>query len=212
MPNAELYTKFPPVYMLHTDQLFHNLDVKFDAIDHDIALDLTKSFSSDQSNCNEKLPHLRILFAGIPASRDGWAAADFHTRCDYKGPTVTVITSGKSIFGGYTEQQWKHVASAGYRDSTESFLFSLVNTKDLPPTQLPLIADKEESAIYRHNGCGPIFGNGHDLIISNTPNASNCSAKLNNSYECPDGENAVTFLTGSESFRVDEMDVFGFEN
>ena len=51
------------------------------------------------------------LFFGLiyRASRDGWAAADFHTRCDYKGPTVTVITSGKFIFGGYTEQQWKHV-------------------------------------------------------------------------------------------------------
>ena len=51
------------------------------------------------------------LFFGLVyrASRDGWTAADFHSRCDYKGPTVTVITSGKSIFGGYTEQQWKHV-------------------------------------------------------------------------------------------------------
>ena len=42
------------------------------------------------------------------ASRDGWAAADFHARCDYKGPTVTVIKSGEYIFGGYTEQQWEH--------------------------------------------------------------------------------------------------------
>ena len=51
------------------------------------------------------------LFFGLiyRASRDGWAAADFHSRCDYKGPTVTVIASGKSIFGGYTERQWKHM-------------------------------------------------------------------------------------------------------
>ena len=35
------------------------------------------------------------LFFGLiyRASRDGWTAADFHSRCDYKGPTVTVITS-----------------------------------------------------------------------------------------------------------------------
>lgn len=103
-------------------------------------------------------------------------------------------------------------ASACYRESTESFLFSLVNPKDLPPTRMPLIAEKEESAIYCHNGCGPIFGRGHDLYIASTPNASNCSAKLNNSYECPAGENAAIFLTGSEAFRVDEMEVFGFEN
>ena len=43
------------------------------------------------------------------ASRDGWAAANFHSRCDYKSPTVTVIMSGKSIFGGYTDQQWRHL-------------------------------------------------------------------------------------------------------
>ena len=51
------------------------------------------------------------LFFGLiyRASRDGWAATDFHSRCDYKGPTVTVIASGKSVFGGFTEQQWKHM-------------------------------------------------------------------------------------------------------
>lgn len=76
---------------------------------------------------------------------------------------------------------------------------------------MPLIEGKEENAIYRHNGCGPIFGSGHDLSIPNAPNVTNCTAKLNNSYECPADENAVSFLTGSEAFKVDEMEVFGFE-
>ena len=40
------------------------------------------------------------------ASRDGWAASNFHSCCDNKGPTVTVIKSGNYIFGGYTEQHW----------------------------------------------------------------------------------------------------------
>lgn len=74
------------------------------------------------------------------------------------------------------------------------------------------MAEKGETALYCHNGYGPTFGNGHDLVIPNSPNASNCTAKLNNSYECPDGESAVSFLTGSESFKVDEMEVFGFDN
>ena len=102
-------------------------------------------------------------------------------------------------------------ASAGYTKSTESFLFSLVNTKDLPPTKMPLREGKENNAIYLQNGYGPTFGGGHDLFICNAPNANNCTAKLNNSYECPAGENAVNFLTGTETFRVDEMEVFGFE-
>ena len=42
------------------------------------------------------------------ASRDGWAAADFHSYCDSKGPTVTVIkNTGNYVFGGYTEEQWQ---------------------------------------------------------------------------------------------------------
>ena len=41
------------------------------------------------------------------ASRDGWAASNFHYYCDNKGPTVTVIKSGNYIFGGYTEQPWQ---------------------------------------------------------------------------------------------------------
>ena len=40
------------------------------------------------------------------ASRNGWAASNFHSCCDNKGPTVTVIKSGHNIFGGYTEQHW----------------------------------------------------------------------------------------------------------
>ena len=40
------------------------------------------------------------------ASRDGWAASNFHACCDNKGPTVTVVKSGNNIFGGYTDQSW----------------------------------------------------------------------------------------------------------
>ena len=41
------------------------------------------------------------------ASRDGWTASNFHSCCDNKGPTVTVIQNGNYIFGGYTEHEWK---------------------------------------------------------------------------------------------------------
>ena len=40
------------------------------------------------------------------ASVDGWAAGTFHSRCDGKGPTVTIIRVGKYIFGGYTSRSW----------------------------------------------------------------------------------------------------------
>ena len=41
------------------------------------------------------------------ASRNGWAAANFHSCCDFKGPTVTVVKYGNNIFGGYADQPWE---------------------------------------------------------------------------------------------------------
>ena len=40
------------------------------------------------------------------ASVDGWAGRIFHSRCDGKGATVTIIRVGKYIFGGYTSRSW----------------------------------------------------------------------------------------------------------
>ena len=45
------------------------------------------------------------------ASVDGWAASTFHSRCDGKGPTVTIIRVGKYIFGGYTSVSWGKLLS-----------------------------------------------------------------------------------------------------
>ena len=45
----------------------------------------------------------RLLFR---ASRDGFAASAFHSKCDNKGPTVTVVKSSANIFGGFTETPW----------------------------------------------------------------------------------------------------------
>ena len=40
------------------------------------------------------------------AKTDGSSASTFHSNCDGKGPTVTIIKSGSYIFGGYTDVSW----------------------------------------------------------------------------------------------------------
>ena len=40
------------------------------------------------------------------AKTDGWAASTFHTNCDGKGPTVTIVQVGSYVFGGYTDRSW----------------------------------------------------------------------------------------------------------
>ena len=46
------------------------------------------------------------------AKTDGWAASTFHSNCDGRGPTVTIIKDYDHIFGGYTDVSWsggKHI-------------------------------------------------------------------------------------------------------
>ena len=45
----------------------------------------------------------RLLFR---ASRDSFDSRTFHSKCDNKGPTVTVVKKGANIFGGFTEISW----------------------------------------------------------------------------------------------------------
>jgi len=123
---------------------------------------------------------------------------------------VTVVKSGNYIFGGYTDQSWNS-DSGVYKRAPHSFLFSLVNPSGLPPTKMPLIAGKEGNAIICNSNFGPVFGTGNDLCIVNSPNSNYCSLNLNHVYQCPTGQNANTFLTGKQSFLVNEMEVFGFE-
>ena len=40
------------------------------------------------------------------AKTDGWAASTFHSNCDGRGPTVTIIKVNSYIFGGYTDVSW----------------------------------------------------------------------------------------------------------
>ena len=64
------------------------------------------------------------------AKTDDWASSNFHSNCDGKGPTVTIIQVGSYIFGGYTDVSWStkynFISRAGF------FQFvSLLNDKRL---------------------------------------------------------------------------------
>ena len=61
------------------------------------------------------------------ASMDGWAARTFHSRCDGKGPTVTIIRVGKYIFGGYTSISWGKLTIVCTFDTKRSNLRAVAN-------------------------------------------------------------------------------------
>ena len=62
------------------------------------------------------------------AKTDGWAASTFHSKCDGKGPTVTIIQVGSYVFGGYTDVSW---SSPGYGMAILTFIiFGFVVVRD----------------------------------------------------------------------------------
>ena len=64
-------------------------------------------------------------------SRHGFAANEFHSLCDSKGATLTVVKSTTGfIFGGYTSLSWTYCG--GYKRDNEAFLFTLTNPSDIP--------------------------------------------------------------------------------
>ena len=73
----------------------------------------------------------RLLFR---ASRDGFAASAFHSKCDNKGPTVTVVKSGANIFGGFTEKPWTNPYYVGRKFLLQLIIIytSKIYTNELP--------------------------------------------------------------------------------
>ncbi|XP_078350452.1 uncharacterized protein LOC144635234 isoform X1 [Oculina patagonica] len=174
----------------------------------------TKSFEESEILTNDE--HRDMLKSWLPpggkwvllfrASRDGFAAATFHSRCDNKGATVTIVKSGNNIFGGFTEESW--TSQGGWRTGRDAFLFSMVNPHGLGPTKMPLKSEQQQCAIYCRSSYGPLLGGGNDLRISDNANTNNSSySKLGVSYECPPGQQS-TFFTGGQNFTVTNYEVF----
>ena len=68
---------------------------------------------------------------------------------------------------------------------------------------------QSQYAIYRDQGYGPIFGNGHDIYISDNSNSNNDSYNNLHNYETPKGANKpTTILSGTKYFSPDDWEVF----
>ncbi|XP_046839690.1 uncharacterized protein LOC124433873 isoform X3 [Xenia sp. Carnegie-2017] len=143
-------------------------------------------------------------------SIDGWDSRIFHSRCDNRGKTITLVKVGKYIFSGYSTINW---GSSCYRSSSSTYLFSLRNKDNLSPFI---------SAVYRNSGSaicasatyGPTFGGGHDLYIRNNANKyKNSYTNFGYTYRPPSGynygsSNTQALLAGSYYFTPDEVEVY----
>ncbi|XP_068736606.1 fibrillin-2-like isoform X1 [Montipora capricornis] len=146
------------------------------------------------------------------AKTDGWAASTFHSNCDGKGPTVTIIKVGSYIFGGYTDLSW-YSSSCVYSSSSKSFIYSLYNINGFAPVKRQVKSGRQGGAIYRCSRYGPTFGNGHDIYISNNATSNRASyTYCGSSYPLPPGYSSsgssCRFYAGSYTFTPTDIEVF----
>ena len=124
------------------------------------------------------------------ASEHNFQAGAFHQQCDGALPTIVIIKSDTGwtnnnnnnntitlynsisgyIGGGFTDVPWS-TSPAGkgrYVASDHSFLFSLHSPGGLNIRKFDI--KKKMFAVSHHPNCGPIFGAGADLFISDNCN------------------------------------------
>ena len=145
------------------------------------------------------------------ATRDGFSAENFHSKCDGKSNTLTVIrTKLGYVFGGFTTKPWSIIGK--YANDPDAFIFSLINRQGIPQK---FDCKFPEYAIYCKNKCGPSFGGGHDIYLCDNSNTIESSySNLYYSYKS-DEQNLVyntpeakSFLAGSDKFLTTEVEIF----
>jgi hypothetical protein len=122
------------------------------------------------------------------ASRDGFTANAFHTKCDRKAKTITIIkTNGNYIFGGYASAAWN--SDGTYIADTNAFIFS-VRRNGVSKCEKFMVKNPE-TAIIGNKHYGPIFGGGNGKAANkyycDYCGYSNCGCGPNYSYMSRNG-------------------------
>jgi hypothetical protein len=144
------------------------------------------------------------------ATRDGFTSQAFHSKCDGKGNTITIIKNNLNyVFGGYASSAWN--ISGSYIKDPNSFLFSLrragVSYKD------KFTVKQAEYALLGNSNYGPTFGGG-DIFICNQSNTTiRNHSNFGWAYNLPVGYtyngNAKDFLGGNfDQWTTTEIEVY----
>ena len=144
---------------------------------------------------NKKIAKYELLFR---ASRDGFAASNFHSKCDGKSYTVTFVeTSIGRRFGGFTDQSWDQ--SSGHKTGSNGFIFSL-DIKEIYYNK------NSTYNIYCNSGYGPTFGGGNDFYLCNNCNKEYSS--YNNSDHSYQTNGKKCAMAGTYNFFVKDYEVY----
>ena len=161
---------------------------------------IVKGIKSQIAYLNNETIKLKLIYK---SSKHGYTAKDFHTKCDNKGPTVTVIRTKDNItFGGFTSINWSD-KNEEFMDE-KSFLFSFDKNK--------IYKNKKTQGLNNitcRSNYGPHFDDGimirQDFKQENQHYVSSLSISQNRwngfSYE-------YELNDGNQYFCIDEIEVF----
>ena len=135
----------------------------------------------------------KLLFK---ASKNGYKAKDFHTYCDGKDHTLTLVkTKAGRRFGGFTDQKWDQ--SGSNKSGSNGFIFSL-DFKEIYYNKNSSYNIKGDSSY------GPYFGS--DFYIGDNCNSGYNSKDSSNNYY---NTNSKTYaLAGNGDFIVEDYEVY----
>ena len=147
-----------------------------------------------------------LLYRG---SDDGWELEDFHSRCDGKGPTITLLqVKDGDCIGGYTKAQWSSPSSPEFCGDDEAFLFNLTCNRHFP-------SRKTGNDINCLRDTGPCFNGGSegelDVVDSPFNGDGKCFSSVNNpGFEIPQDGNGLNMLTNQQdgNFTITEIEVW----
>ncbi|CAB4482519.1 hypothetical protein RhiirA1_532059 [Rhizophagus irregularis] len=140
----------------------------------------------------------------IRGTRDGFASEEFHTKCDEKSPTITIlrVENTGEILGGYNPINWHSNVLGNYSPTNSSFIFSLGDKVFNYDPILSKISNSSK-AIYQSESYGPCFGGGYsDLRLFGSNFKDNCECRcVKTSYE-------HKIRDSEDEFSIDEYEVF----
>uniref|UniRef100_A0A0G4G1G9 TLDc domain-containing protein n=1 Tax=Chromera velia CCMP2878 TaxID=1169474 RepID=A0A0G4G1G9_9ALVE len=138
-------------------------------------------------------------------TRDGMNPAAFHSICDGRGPTVTIVQCGQNISGGYTKEPWAGGGNGRYVSDDTASVFLLSNAQGIEPVRFPVKKGSPQAA-FHYSLNGPSFG--HDLMAFNN-NTTNCYSVLGTRYAVPPGTSQYLLTGGGQQHvLMTEIEVF----
>lgn len=156
------------------------------------------------------VPHQtwRLVFR---ASEHRFSAEAFHRFCDGVAPTYLIVLGTKGyLSGGFSDVAWASGSQRGrgcYVSSDKAFLFRLYSPESETISPVRFDVRKKMFAIGHVANCGPVFGAGADLMLTDQCHHNEESySNLPHSY---DGEDASSeSLFGDYNFMVIDYEVF----